>query len=314
VPTGSIDADVREGRAWSRPQRLKNDVIHALVRAALWVALLLPQRSLRAACVALGRVCHRFLSRERRTVHARLGAGLGRAPDSALVRRTFITAGEMLADMLALLRPDERASSALALDPDGERVFAEALGERRGVVFVAAHLGPWERMAALLVEHGFPVSTVARESYDPRLTQIYERIRRPRGVRSIYRGRPGAAVSIVRELAAGRAVGFLVDVPARVPSVPGRLFGSDTRIPVGPARIALARRAVVLIGTCAPPGPGDARAGEPHLPRVLITRIPTDDLPRGEEGERVLVERITEELTQRIAAWPAAWFGAFAAP
>jgi KDO2-lipid IV(A) lauroyltransferase len=255
-----------------------------------------------------------LLAREREVVRARLCAGLVRAPDDALVRATFVTAGELLADTLALLRPDERASSALSLDPEDERVFAAALGEGRGVVFVAAHLGPWERMAALLVEHAFPVATVARESYDPRLTAIYERIRSPRGVRSIYRGRPGAAVAIARELAAGRAVGFLVDVPARVPSVPGRLFGMDTRIPVGPARIALARRAAVLIGTCAPPAPEEARARGPHLPRVRITRISTDDLPRGKEGERILVERITKELDQRIAAWPVAWLGAFAAP
>lgn len=315
MPTLSAGAaDLREGQTWSRSQRLKNDLIHALVRVALAVALRLPARWLRAACVALGRVCHRLLARERKTVRARLGAGLARAPDVALVRATFTTAGAMLADTLALLRPDERASAALALDPEDKRVFTEALAEGRGVVFVAAHLGPWERMAALLVEHGFPVATVARESYDPRLTAIYERIRSPRGVRSIYRGRPGVALTIARELLAGRAVGFLVDVPARVPSMPCRLFGMDTRIPVGPARIAIARRAAVLVGTCAPPARAGSGASGPHLPRVRISRVSTADLPCGEAAERVLVERITKELDQRIAAWPEAWLGAFSAP
>ncbi|MFX8535407.1 hypothetical protein ABTM11_20295, partial [Acinetobacter baumannii] len=90
-------------------------------------------------------------------------------------------------------------------------VFREALRGGRGVVFITAHLGPWERMAAVLVEAGFPVATVARESYDPRYTALYERLRAPRGVRSIYRGAPGAGRAIARELARGGAVGFLVD-------------------------------------------------------------------------------------------------------
>jgi len=219
----------------------------------------------------------------------------------------------MLADTLDLLRPGERAGARLSLDAASRRVFAEALSEGRGVVFVAAHLGPWERMAALLVEEGFPVATVARESYDPRFTELYERLRRPRGVRSFYRGRPGIALSITRELAAGRAVGFLVDIPARVPSATRRLFGADVLVPIGPARIALARRSAVLVGTCAPAGevPSDTRVSHPI---VRISRVPLDDLDRDPCAEDVLVTRITQELERRIAAWPEAWLGSFVPP
>ncbi|HVK70056.1 MAG TPA: hypothetical protein VM694_36635, partial [Polyangium sp.] len=158
-------ADVREGGTWTPRQRLKNNVVYVLVRALLAFALFLPRRALRAVCRALGFVAYVVLPRTRRIVATRLEAGLGAS--NVCTQSVFTTVAEMLADTLDLLRPGERAGARLSLDPASRRVFAEALAEGRGVVFVAAHLGPWERMAALLVEEGFPVATVARESYDP---------------------------------------------------------------------------------------------------------------------------------------------------
>ncbi len=300
--------DVRDGGAWTPRQKLKNDLIYGLVRLLLGLALGLPRNMVRAACLALGCFGYVVLRKQRAAVRLRLEVGLGKMP-GPLVARTFVTAAELVADTIDLLRPDERAGSRLFLDDASRRVFADALAEGRGVVFVAAHLGPWERMAAMLAEQGFPVTTVARESYDPRLTEIYERIRRPRGVRSLYRGRPRALLAMARELSAGRAVGFLVDLPTRVPSIECRLFGDQALIPVGPGRLAMARRAAVVVGTCVPGAEGIA-AG----PAVRITRISTQDLKNDVSGEEELVKRITEELSRRIVAWPEAWLGTFVPP
>ncbi|APR75082.1 Lipid A biosynthesis lauroyl acyltransferase [Minicystis rosea] len=301
TPAGDA-RDLRLGADWTRRQRLKNDVIHALAIAAIAVIVRLPRRIVAHLCRAIGALACRLLSRERALCEARLVAGLGEPVPTARVRGAFVRAGETLADTLALLDPHERAARTLALDPDGARVFRDALACGRGVVFISAHLGSWERMAALLAEEGFPVATVARESYDPRFTALYDRLRAPRGVRSIYRGRPGAAAAIVRELRAGRAVGFLVDLPGRVPCARAPLFGALADIPLGAARIALARRAEVIVGTCAPEG------------RVRITRVETDDLPAGRAGEPALVERIAAELDARIRVLPEAWLGLFTPP
>jgi KDO2-lipid IV(A) lauroyltransferase len=295
-------ADVRLGAAWSRPQRLKNDLIHAFVKAAVAIVAHLPRFAVAALCRALALLAWLVRGRERALCRARLEAGLGTRVPASRVRASFLRAGDTLADMLALLDPHERAGRTLSLDPESHAVFRAALDRGRGVVFVSAHLGPWERLAALLVEEGFPVATVARESYDPRLTAIYERIRAPRGVRSIYRGHAGAAVRIARELRQGRAVGFLVDLPARVPSARMPLFGAEADIPIGAARIALARRAEVVVGTC---GPG-------HTMR--ISRVETADLAPGAAGEEALVRRLAAELDRRIRSQPEAWIGLFAPP
>jgi KDO2-lipid IV(A) lauroyltransferase len=195
----------------------------------------------------------------------------------------------------------------MTMDAASHAVFRDALAEGRGVVYVAAHLGPWERMAALLVEEGFPVATVARESYDPRFTALYERIRAPRGVRSIYRGRPGAATAIVRELRAGRAVGFLIDLPSRVRSIRAPLFGVETSVAIGAARIALARGAAIVVGTPMP-GATDGRL------ELLVERVSTHDLAPGPADEATLTRRLARLLEARIAARPEAWLGLFAPP
>ena len=299
--------DVREGGSWTPRQRLKNDALHALVLGVLAIVRRAPRGLVAALGRGLGFVAWALLARERGLVRARLAAGLGYPATGRRVRAVFLAAGDMLADTLALLDPLERAGRTMEMDATSHAVFRAALAEGRGVVYVAAHLGPWERMAALLVEEGFPVATVARESYDPRFTALYERVRAPRGVRSIYRGRPGAATAIVRELRAGRAVGFLIDLPSRVRSIRAPLFGVEQRVPVGAARIALARGAAVVVGT-----PVAARGGGRR--GLLVERIITDDLAPGPAGEGTLTLRLTRALEARIAARPEAWLGLFAPP
>ena len=250
LPPDTTEARLAATRAgWTPRQRLKNDLLYLLIRVALAVVERLPRRAVAAICGALGLLAWGVLPRERGLCRARLAAGTGGPVSGARVRAAFLEAGATLADTLALLDPNEDPRRTLAIDPAGRAAFREALAEGRGVVFVSAHLGPWERLAAVLAAEGFPVATVARESYDPRLTGIYDRLRAPRGVRSIYRGSPGAATAIVRELRAGRAVGFLVDLPSRVPCASVRLFGVEADLPLGAARIALARRAAVVVGT-----------------------------------------------------------------
>ena len=294
--------DARRGEAWTRRQRLKNDLIYGAIRAALAVVSVTPRALVRLGCRFLGLVAWVALPRERRLARERLEAGLGAPVSSRRVRGVFRGAADTLADTLFLLDPREPADRTLRIEPGSGEVFRAALDEGRGVVFLCAHLGPWERLAALFAAEGFPCATVARESYDPRLTRLYEELRAPRGVRAIYRGQPGAATAIVRELRKGRAVGFLADLPSRVPSLPTRLFGAVADLPVGPARIALARGAAVLVGTCIPGG------------LVRVTRLTSSDLAPGAEGERELLDRMAAALDERIALGPEAWLGLFAPP
>jgi KDO2-lipid IV(A) lauroyltransferase len=282
--------------AWTLAQTAKNDAIYVAVRAALGISRLVPARALRALGRGAGRVAYAVFARARRTALANIAVARPELSEEArrdLAWRAFVMLGAFLGDALAMLRGNDPAP--LTFDRADRAVLDEARAEGRGVVFASAHLGPWERVATTLVQAGVPLVTLAREAYDPRLTSLYDRLRAPRGVRAIYRGRPGAAARIVRALRSGLVLGMPMDLRSRVASIDAPFLGRLASTAVGPARIALRIGAPVVVGTYAP---GD---------RVTMTRIPTSDLTPGPEGERTLTTRVNEALSARILAAPEAW-------
>jgi KDO2-lipid IV(A) lauroyltransferase len=305
--------DLRTGGEWTRLQRAKNDLIYGLAVLILWASRGLPLRTLRALGRGVGTAAHAVARKSRQTAMAnvtRVFPEMGEAARRSLVRRSFVTMGELLADAVALLRP--RGGPLLVLTSDARALIEDALREGRGVVFASAHLGPWERLAASLVAAGVPLATLARESYDPRFTRLYERLRGSRGVRVVWRspiaGARGAApgarsmattMGIVRTLRSGGILGMPMDLRARVPSCEAEFLGHPAATPVGPARIALRTGAAVVVGTVAP-------AGDSLV--ITATRIPTSGLDGdADEAARGLTLRINAELSRRILAIPHAW-------
>ncbi len=313
APLGSASRghadDVREGGRWRFPQRSKNDALWALATAALWAADPLPLTALRFIGRVLGRGAHLFAAEARRTALsnvARVMPGLDADTRRALVRRCFITMGEFLAETVALLRTHD-APGPLPFTPEGRQTLAAARSEGRGVLFASAHLGPWERVAASLVDAGVPLVTLARESYDPRFSRLYERLRQRTGVGVVWRASPLAAFGILRTLRRGAVLGVPMDLRSRVPSVDALFLGQPAPTAVGPARIALKTRAAVVVGTAAPNPAGRAQgAGDGSLV-VTATRIATADLEPDEAGAIELTGRINAEISRRILALPHAW-------
>jgi Kdo2-lipid IVA lauroyltransferase/acyltransferase len=295
--------DVRLGGRWTGRQRRKNDALWALASLALAAVRLLPLTALRALGRALGAVAYQLAGRARSTATAnvaRVYPALGASERGDLVRASFVTLGEALGETVGLLRDGDRRPPPLPISDDARAVLAAAREEGRGVVFASAHLGPWERVAASLVSAGVPLTTIARESYDPRFSRLYERLRAACGVRVIWRGSPGAPTRIVRTLRAGGVLGIPMDLRSRVPCCASPFLGHEAPTPVGPAHIALRTGAAVVVGTVAP-GP------ELRL-SITATRIETADLNRtGTGAARVLTSRINAELSRRILALPQAW-------
>jgi KDO2-lipid IV(A) lauroyltransferase len=154
-------------------------------------------------------------------------------------------------------------------------------------------------VAASLVSAGVPLVALARESYDPRFSRLYERLRSAHGVRVVWRAAPGAAARILRTLREGAVLGVPMDLRSRVPSCDAPFLGRPAPTAVGPARIALRARAAVVVGTAAP-GAGGSLV-------VTATRIDTSDLACDAQGARALTARINAELSRRILAMPHAW-------
>jgi KDO2-lipid IV(A) lauroyltransferase len=197
---------------------------------------------------------------------------------------------------LLLRRTGLEANTLVSIDADAEELLRDVLGRGAGCVFVSAHIGPFEAVAAAVAELGFHPAIVVRESYDPRLDPLVDAHRHRRGVEVIHRGHPGAAARLLRALRAGRPVGVLPDLGGRVSSAPAELCGQTVAWPVGPQRIALRAGAPVLIGTLAPEGD---RGGLPHF-RLLLTEVSAPD-------EAKLTQRVTDTLSAAIYGAPEHW-------
>jgi Kdo2-lipid IVA lauroyltransferase/acyltransferase len=277
--------DLREGGRWTARQRIKNDLLYALVMLAVRVAARLPIAFTRALGRALGCAAWALVPSLRR----RAEENLARAGIDLASRSAFVAMGDLLGATVASL---ERPLDPLPLLPGARACLDAALAEGRGVVFASAHLGPWERVAASLVGAGVPLTVVAREPYDPRFQSLYDRLRERRGVRAIYRGSRGAAVALARTLRKGGVLGIPMDFASRVPSIDVPFMGVPAPTPSGPAALALRFDAAVVVGTV---------AIERGVMGISFDRIATDG------SVATLTTRINAALSARIRAMPAAW-------
>jgi KDO2-lipid IV(A) lauroyltransferase len=286
---------------------VKNDALWILARAALWAARPLPLDTLRLAGRALGWGAYLLAGRSRRTALAnvaRVFPEFGAHARRALVRHAFLTLGELLGEIPALLR-SRAVPEPLELTADARETLARAIAAGRGVIFASAHLGPWERVARALVAAGVPFVAVARESYDPRFSRLARQLRTCGGVSVLGRTRgqgTAAAIAIARALRRGLVVGIPMDLRTRGAACVSPFLGHGAPTTVGPALLALCTQAEVVVGSVAP-----AKAtGAPSV--VTVTHIATADLrARPRESAHELTDRINRELSRRILALPHAW-------
>jgi KDO2-lipid IV(A) lauroyltransferase len=116
----------------------------------------------------------------------------------------------------------------------GSREVADSL---RGVptVFITGHIGNWELMAAWMAEQGYSANTIAKASYDPRLTRLISDSRERRSVHCLWKGDPKIKDQITGIFMGGGWLGFLMDQDTKVPSVFAEFFGKKAYTPSMPA-------------------------------------------------------------------------------
>jgi Kdo2-lipid IVA lauroyltransferase/acyltransferase len=288
--------DWRLGGTWTPGQQRKNDFLFALARAGLHLAEHLPTSTISTVTACLADLAWLLWRSGRKRADSSLERVFGELHPSS--RQVFAGMGWLLADMIELWKNPTVCPSSLVLLPEDKAHLDRIHQQRSGAIFVTAHLGPWERMAAVLAAHGYPTTTVARTSYDPRFQKVYDRLRNQHGVRVLYRPSPGFEKRLIRALRHGQMVGFLVDLggrQVRTSTVPW--FGEHGfPTPEGPARLALRLRIPVLVGTPAPHG-GQLK--------VAIEAIPIDRfLPDDVQG---LTEFLAAKLAERIRNMPWLW-------
>jgi KDO2-lipid IV(A) lauroyltransferase len=169
----------------------------------------------------------------------------------------------MAMDFLAsrMMQPKE----VLALtDVVGEERFQAAMARGRGVIFALPHAGSWDVAAAFAQAYGCQLTIVTESDW---AAELVAGSRRSKGVTLAPRNQSLRA--LFRALARQECVVLLSDIaPAGVQTVETPFFGAPAPFPLGPARLALATGAPLMVIQCVrlPDGRYRLEAQEPLCP------------------------------------------------
>jgi phosphatidylinositol dimannoside acyltransferase len=281
-----------------------------MLRLALEVAdrivAALPSRVAYALADLAGDLWHRLAPARRRLVAANLArvcAATGRPTSgpafSALVHAAFRNHARYYVELLrAPHYPIERISDYVETPQWDD--FLPLLREGPAML-LSSHLGNFEPFGTVVAAHGLrPLSPI--EEIQPRA--LYEFLAARRGasqVDLVPLGEAGRAM--VRRLRAGGVVGIIADRDLAGDGQPVTMFGHPTTMSPGPAALAVAHRAHVIVGRCLRIGPDRFRA------EGRILEVPNGGDRRGDT--RMLVERLAACFERDIGEAPEQWWGAF---
>ncbi|MGH3714269.1 MAG: phosphatidylinositol mannoside acyltransferase [Micromonosporaceae bacterium] len=247
----------------------------------------------RAADVAMRRQGPgvRQLSRNLRRV-------VGGEPDEQLVRDALRSYARYWMEAFRLPSwSRQRILDTVAIN--GE-LLAEPLGRGQGVVVALPHMANWDHAGAWVAANGWPLSTVAERLRPESVFQRFLAYRRSLGMEIIpLTGGEGPPLDILADrLRAGALVPLLADRDLSARGVPVTFFGEPTRMPPGPALLAV-RTGVPLLAASLWYEPGRT-----HV-RLRPVAVPES----GILAQRVAgaTQRIADVMAEGIAEHPADW-------
>jgi KDO2-lipid IV(A) lauroyltransferase len=179
-----------------------------------------------------------------------------------------------------------------------ERVEEES-AKHRGIILALPHLGFWDLGGLWLTLKGYPMTTVVEPLEPPDLFEWFKAQREALGL-TIYSLGPDTPGRLASALRAGRLVGLVADRDLVGNGVEVEFFGEVTKLPAGPAILAL-RTGAPLFPAIVYQEPASKGHGV-ILPPVPVER--TGNL-------RADVSRITRQLAstfeELIRKAPAQW-------
>ncbi len=191
----------------------------------------------------LGLAAYYVASRERKRAISHLTWAFGDR-GARWVRRTargcFSHLGKAVMEVM-LMTPARLAEVVVI---EGAEKFSIALKEGKGVVVVTGHIGNWELMAAVAQRHS--VSVIAAPIEPPQVNNMILKLRAGLGVKTIVRGRPGAAKELIRVFRENRLLGILIDQDTEVEGAFVDFMGKPAWTPTGAAAMAIKFGAPVL--------------------------------------------------------------------
>ena len=227
-------------------------VVYAILKTLGAIVRRLPLAFGRFCGSILGEVAFLVARRERKRGLENLGLAF---PDWSASRRrktlraTFHHLGKAVFEILWL--PNINAANLHDyIEYDGFDRTVEQMRAGRTVIVFTAHCGNWECLAygVGMASEGLPVSVLQRERNEADINRYISDLRASAGVHTIDRGSAGAAREMIQSTRRGGILAFLIDQNLRTESAKVPFFGRPALTPIGPAKLAIRAKTLVVAG------------------------------------------------------------------
>ena len=228
-------------------KRIKYKLIYYFVTSIISIANLIPRKQWLYICGLIGNVFCLLAPKLRKQTEANLLIAYKNEKSlpeiKQLSRQVFIMLGKSGGFALRNIRGSGSEFQALSVT-HGQQYGEEAFKSGRGVIFLTAHLGPFECIAHELSLRGYRPFIVGTPLRDPLLNGILVQNRTKFGAVCVERGKE--THRIMKNIMTGGTMAILIDQDTRVKSVFVNFFGKPCSTPVGATVLALKTGAAVI--------------------------------------------------------------------
>lgn len=179
-----------------------------------------------------------------------------------------------------------------------EKCF-KAMRAGRGVVMALAHLGSWEAGGAWLAANGFEMYTIAEELKPKELFEWFVKEREEIGIH-VMPANFRAVSTLSKVLRQGGLVGLICDRDITGSGIEVDFFGEPTKLPAGPATLAIRTNALLVTAAVYSVGYGKFFA---------VVSDPIEYDPKADFKKEVFVttQKVTKNLENHIREKPYQW-------
>jgi KDO2-lipid IV(A) lauroyltransferase len=228
-------------------KKIKYAVLYFLVLTIIYSSNLLPRKWWLSICGGLGYLVYVFSTKLRTQVRKHLSFAYGDEMSEeqihSLTRSVFVMLGKntglTLNDFISSKRKFRSRSIVKGLHH-----AQNAFESKRGVIFLTAHLGPFECIATELSMRGYHPYIVGTPLKDELLNKLLIRQRTKFGAVAIERGKD--TYKVMKNISTGGTMAILIDQDTKVKSVFVNFFGKQCSTPVGATLLAMKTGAAVI--------------------------------------------------------------------
>lgn len=192
----------------------------------------------------------------------------------------------------------------------GETNLDDALAKGQGVILALPHQGNWDLAGAWAVTNKGPLTAVAERLKPEKLFERFLKFRTDIGMEILPLGTPNLTEELANRLREGnRMVALLSDRDLSRHGVEVEFFGAKTKMPPGPAHLALTTGAVIIPAAL---WYDEDRACARAYEQIRVAHTdPIGTDAANQEGYQEAVQRITQQIANQlekgIREHPADW-------